>query len=79
MQSSIALDGGGAGNSPLPTENNGEKPMEIMHFNSPKERMAYVKGEFEEITPIVAEIEPKVAEEKPKKAKKTAKKAKKED
>lgn len=53
--------------------------MEIMHFKSPKERMAYVKGEFEEITPIVAEIEPKVAEEKPKKAKKSAKKAKKED
>ena len=57
----------------------GEKTMEIMHFNSPKERMAYVKGEFEEITPIVAEIEPKKAEEKPKKAKKSAKKAKKED
>ena len=53
--------------------------MEIMHFNSPAERMAYVKGEFEEITPIKAEIEPKVAEEKPKKAKKSAKKAKKED
>lgn len=53
--------------------------MEIMHFNSPQERMAYVKGEFEEITPIKAEIEPKEAEEKPKKAKKTAKKAKKED
>ena len=57
----------------------GEKPMEIMHFNSPKERMAYVKGEFEEITPIKAEIEPEKAVEKPKKAKKTAKKAKKED
>ena len=52
---------------------------EIMHFNSPAERMAYVKGEFEEITPIVAEIEPEKAVEKPKKAKKTAKKAKKED
>lgn len=57
----------------------GEKTMEIMHFNSPAERMAYVKGEFEEITPIKAETEPKVAEEKPKKAKKSAKKAKKED
>lgn len=79
MQSSIALDGGGAGNSPLPTENNGEKPMEIMHFNSPKERMAYVKGEFEEITPIKANVEVAKTEEKPKKAKKTAKKAKKED
>ena len=53
--------------------------MEIMHFNSPQERMAYVKGEFEEITPIKAEIKPEKAEEKPKKAKKTAKKAKKED
>lgn len=53
--------------------------MEIMHFNSPQERMAYVKGQFEEIIPIEAEIKPIVAEEKPKKAKKTAKKAKKED
>ena len=53
--------------------------MEIMHFNSPQERMAYVKGQFEEIVPIEAEIKPIVAEEKPKKAKKTAKKAKKED
>ena len=53
--------------------------MEIMHFNSPKERMAYVKGEFEEIMPIEAEKEVEKTEEKPKKAKKTAKKAKKED
>lgn len=55
------------------------KAMEIMHFNSAKERLAYVKGEFEEIIPTKAEIMPKKAEEKPKKAKKTAKKAKKED
>lgn len=53
--------------------------MEILHFKSQKERMAYVKGEFEEIVPTEAKIEPKEAEEKPKKAKKTAKKAKKED
>ena len=53
--------------------------MEIMHFNSAKERLAYVKGEFEEIIPTKAEIMPKKAEEQPKKAKKTAKKAKKED
>lgn len=53
--------------------------MEIMHFNSAKERLAYVRGQFEEITPIRAEIEPKVAKEEPKKAKKKAKKAKKEE
>lgn len=53
--------------------------MEIMHFNSPEERMAYVKGEFEEIMPIEAEKEVEKTEEKPKKAKKTVKKAKKED
>ena len=53
--------------------------MEIMHFNSPQERMADVKGEFEEIIPIQAEIMPEKAEEEPKKAKKKAKKAKKED
>lgn len=69
----------GVRETPRPYRQIGEKTMEIMHFNSPQERMAYVKGEFEEITPIKAEIEPKVAEEKPKKAKKSAKKAKKED
>lgn len=53
--------------------------MEIMHFNSPQERMAYVKGQFEEIIPIQAEIMPEKAKEEPKKAKKKAKKAKKED
>lgn len=46
--------------------------MEVIHFNSPEERLKYVKGEFEEIKPVKAE-------EKPKKAKKSAKKAKKED
>ena len=53
--------------------------MEIMHFNSPQERLAYVKGQFEEIIPIEAIKEVEKTEEKPKKAKKTAKKAKKED
>lgn len=53
--------------------------MEIMHFNSTKERLAYVRGQFEEIIPVKAEIMPEKAEEKPKKAKKTAKKTKKED
>lgn len=53
--------------------------MEIMHFNSSKERLAYIKGNFEEIIPIEAEIKPQKAEEKPKKAKKSAKKSKKED
>lgn len=55
---------------------------EVMHFNSPKERLAYVRGGFEEIIPIEAKEEPEVVEEKPKKAKKSAKKsqkAKKED
>lgn len=51
----------------------------VIHFNSPRERLKYVKGEFEEIIPIEAEKEVKKTEEKPKKAKKTAKKAKKED
>lgn len=53
--------------------------MEIMHFNSAKERLAYVRGQFEEIIPIKAEIMPEKAEEKPKKKKKSAKKTKKED
>ena len=51
----------------------------VIHFNSPKERMAYVKGQFEEIIPIEATKEVEKTEAKPKKAKKTAKKAKKED
>ncbi len=46
----------------------------VIHFNSPEERMAYVKGAFEEIIPIEAEKEVEKTEEKPKKAKKKAKK-----
>lgn len=61
------------------TLQNEEMVMEIMHFNSAKERLAYVRGQFEEIIPVKAEIMPEKAEEKPKKAKKSAKKTKKED
>lgn len=43
--------------------------MEIMHFNSQKERLAYLKGGFEEIVPTEVAEEPK-----PKKAKKGKKK-----
>lgn len=60
--------------------------MEKVHFNSPQERMRYLKGGFEEIVPIEAKKEPKKAkkieektEEQPKKARKPRKKAKKED
>lgn len=53
--------------------------MEIMHFKSQKERLDYLKGNYEEIIPTEVKEEPKEAVEKPKKAKKTAKKAKKED
>lgn len=53
--------------------------MEIMHFNSQKERLDYIRGGFEEIVPEVAEKKVEKTEEKPKKAKKSAKKAKKED
>ena len=41
---------------------------EVMHFNSQKERLDYLKGAFEEIIPQ------EVKEEKPKKAKKGKKK-----
>lgn len=51
--------------------------MEVIHFNSPQERLAYVKGQFEEIIPIEATKEVEKTIEKPKKAKKTAKKPKK--
>lgn len=44
--------------------------MEIMHFNSQKERLAYLKGGFEEIIPVEAVEEEKAEEPKPKKAKK---------
>lgn len=53
--------------------------MEILHFKSQKERLDYLKGNFEEIVLPKVEEEPKEAEEKPKKAKKSAKKSKKED
>lgn len=49
--------------------------MEIIHFSSQKERLDYIKGNFNEIEPIVAKEK---AEEKPKKGKKSAKKSKKE-
>lgn len=46
---------------------------EVMHFNSQKERLDYLRGDFEEIVPIEAKaVEEK--EEKPKKAKKRGKK-----
>ena len=51
----------------------------VIHFNSPQERLKYIKGEFEEIIPIEAEKEVEKTEEKPKRAKKSAKKGKKED
>ncbi|MEE0897601.1 MAG: hypothetical protein U0L88_08240 [Acutalibacteraceae bacterium] len=63
--------------------------MNVMHFTNQKERLDFLKGNFEEIKPQVAtpeeiipqvaEEEPKKVEEKPKKTKKTAKKSKKED
>ena len=46
--------------------------MEIMHFNSQKERLDYLKGNYEEIIPQ------EVVEEKPKK-KSSKKKEKKDD
>ncbi|MEE0896067.1 MAG: hypothetical protein U0L88_00350 [Acutalibacteraceae bacterium] len=52
----------------------------VIHFNSPEERMKYLKGNYEEIVlPVVEEKEDGKVEEKPKKAKKSAKKSKKED
>lgn len=63
--------------------------MGAIHFNSQKERLDYLKGNYEEIKPTVAKFEeispeiaieePKKVEEEPKKAKKAKKKAKKED
>lgn len=63
--------------------------MEIIHFNSPEERMRYLKGGFEEIVPVEvketvenehfnAENEKK-SQNKAVKSKKSAKKSKKED
>ena len=45
--------------------------MEVMHFKSQKERLDYLKGNFEEIEPKEVKEEPK---EEPKKAKKKGKK-----
>ena len=45
--------------------------MEVMHFKSQKERLDYLKGNFEEIEPVEVKEEPK---EEPKKAKKKGKK-----
>ena len=53
--------------------------MEVMHFNSQKERLEYLKHGYEEIVLPKVEEEPKEAVEKPKKAKKSAKKSKKGD
>lgn len=51
----------------------------VIHFNSPEERMRFLKGKFEEIIPVEVEMTEKNVEEKPKKVKKSAKKGKKED
>lgn len=56
--------------------------MKVTHFNSPSERMAYLKGKYEEIVPQIAKEEPKKAEksvEAEEKPKKKAKKTKKDD
>lgn len=56
--------------------------MEIIHFNSPEERLRYLKGEFEEIVPIEATKVSESDTKKPKntkKSQKSAKKSKKED
>lgn len=47
--------------------------MEVMHFKSQKERLDYLKGNYEEIIPQEA------VEEKPKKKKSSKKKEKKDD
>lgn len=48
--------------------------MEVLHFKSQKERLDYLKGGFEEITPIEVSVEVEKEEPKPKKAKKGKKK-----
>ena len=49
--------------------------MEVMHFKSQKERLDYLKGNFEEIQPVEVEVEVKEEpKEEPKKAKKKGKK-----
>lgn len=47
---------------------------QVIHFDSPEARLAYLKGEYEEIIPVEVKEEPK---EKPKNA--TKKKGKKKD
>lgn len=58
----------------------------VIHFNTQEERIAYLKGEFQEIIPAKAKKkakkEEKVEEDEPKKAekpKKSAKKGKKDE
>lgn len=52
--------------------------QKVIHFNSGKDRLDYLKGRFEEVKPVeVIPVEVKAEEEKPK-AKKKGKK-KKED
>lgn len=56
--------------------------MEVIHFNSLRDRLNYLKGNYEEIIPKVAEPEeiiPKVAEEEKPKKKRTKKKKEAED
>lgn len=52
---------------------------EIVHFNSQKERLAYIKGEFEEIVPEEVKEEPVKAEKTESKSKKKSKKTQKDE
>lgn len=52
--------------------------MEIMHFNSQKERLDYLKGGYDEIQPVEVKAEP-IDIEPIKKPKKSKKKEKKDD
>lgn len=50
----------------------------VIHFDSQKERLAYLRGEYEEITPIEAKIDslkPEIAEKTAKSALKSEKSA----
>ena len=51
----------------------------IMHFNSQKERLAYLKGEFKEVEPIEAKPEKKEQPKGEKPSKKASKKRAKKD
>lgn len=46
---------------------------EVLHFKSTQERLAYLRGGFEEIEPQEAKKKPKKADSKPKNEKKTPK------